>query len=135
MDMKKILDLYESGMDGVVVSTNGDPLTEMVLDQKVIQEAAKKPKAIACLMVDMAFSEGKSVQEGCALYFEHRDNKRRLLSEWETGSEGFITGGWVRVMTSASVYKREKHIIKSQIAIGRAVDHGSYRGVKLIEFK
>lgn len=130
----KVAELYLSGETNVVTSTNGDPLTTMILTGSTIDEAAKNPKAIARLMIDMVYSEGKN-PEGCALYFEHRDNKRRVLKQWETGCEPHMTGGWVRVVTAAHVYQREKAGIKQQIRIGRAVDHGVYRGCRMVEFR
>lgn len=130
----KIAELYRSGETSIVSSGDGNPLTTMITTGSTIAEAAKKPKAIAQLMIDMVCAEGKD-PEGCALYFEHRDNKRRVLKAWETGHEPLMTGGWVRVVTEAHVYQREKAAIKQQVRIGRAVDHGTYRGCRMVEFR
>lgn len=118
----------------VVASVSGDPLTDMYLTGSTIQEAAKDPRAIGCLMVDMVYGEGKN-PEGDVLYYERNTNKRRYLEQFETGMEDMFTGGWVRVVTPGRMYEREKTSIKQLEKIGRVKNHGTYRGVKLIEFR
>lgn len=122
-------------MGNIVISASGDPLSDMVLTQDVISEASKDPLSIGRLMVDQVYSEGRSDLDGHALYFEHRSNAKRILSDYESGMEGAITGGWVRAMTPPKLFLKEQRSIQQMINHGDAVDHGTYRGVRLIEFR
>ncbi len=119
--------------DFIVLSTSGDPLSDQILTGDTIQEAAKDPSAIGRLLIDMAFSEGKNI-EGCAFYIERNSNAKRVLERFATGAEDFMTGGWVRVITPAHLFLKEQHRIQAMLNHGDAVDHGFYRGVRLIEF-
>jgi hypothetical protein len=57
-----------------------------------------------------------------------------LLSDYATGAEDFMTGGWVRVITPPSLFRKEWHQVKALLDKGNGTDHGTYRGVRLIEF-
>lgn len=105
----------------------------MLLTGATIQEAAKSPEAIGRLMVDMAYSEGHELDGHC-LYFERASNSFRLLKEFQTGFEEFITGGWVRVITPPHLYAKEQKDVQELIDVKDAICHGIYRGCMLIEF-
>ena len=117
----------------LVLSSSGDPLSDQILTGDTIQEAAKDPGAIGRLLIDMAFSEGKDI-ESCAFYIERSSNAKRMLDQFATGAEDFMTGGWVRVITPPHLYLKEQPQIQAMLNHGNAVDHGFYRGVRLIEF-
>jgi hypothetical protein len=117
-----------------VVSGNGEPLGSLVLNGATIAEAAKDPAAIGRLMVDMAYAEGAGDLSDYMLTYERNNNPIRVLEGFETGMEDFLTGGWVRVLTPPKLADMERPIINKMISDGTAVDHGLYRGVRLIEF-
>ena len=48
-------------------------------------------------MVDQVWEEGTDPTGG-GLYYERKSNRHRRLQAFETGSEDFMTGGWVRVL-------------------------------------
>jgi hypothetical protein len=51
-------------------------------------------------LVDQVWAEGADPTGG-GLYDERNSNQHRRLQVFETGSEGFMTGGWVRVLATA----------------------------------
>lgn len=117
-----------------VVSSDGDPLGNMVLTGSTVAEAAKDPAAIGRLMVDMAYAEGAGDLNDYMLAYERNSNSIRVLEGFETGMEDFLTGGWVRVLTPPKLADMERSIIDRMIGDGTAADHGLHRGVRLIEF-
>lgn len=116
-----------------VVSCPPDGSEPLVLSGKDIDTAAKDPKAIGQLMVDMALAEGKDLT-GCALYFEHNSLPKPMLSQWATGLENLITGGWVRIITSRKQLASERLDLDRAVLHGDATIHGTHRGVLLVQF-
>ena len=112
---------------------SGDPLSDMAVTGSTIQEAAKNPVSIGRLLIDMAFSEGKDI-EGCGFYIERNGAAKPMLDRFVTGLEDLMTGGWVRVITPPKQFLAEQSQIQTMINHGDAVDHGFYRGVRLVEF-
>jgi hypothetical protein len=87
--------------DRLIISDNReDPGNPLVLDGEAIDAAAQDPLAIGKLMVDQVWAEGTNPTGG-GLYYERNSNQHRRLQAFETGSEDFMTGGWVRVLASA----------------------------------
>jgi hypothetical protein len=71
---------------------------------------------------------------GGGLYYEHNSNQHRRLQAFETGSEDFMTGGWVRVLASAEQVRKERVGMELAAKVGLVKIHGSHRGVLLVEF-
>ncbi len=65
-----------------------------------VDAAALDPLAIGKIMVDQVWAEGINPTGG-GLYYERNSNQHRRLQAFETGSEDFMTGGWVRVLAAA----------------------------------
>ncbi|MFO0136499.1 MAG: hypothetical protein ACK535_00510, partial [Cyanobacteriota bacterium] len=87
--------------DRLIISDNReDPGNPLVLDGEAIDAAARDPLAIGKLMVDQVWAEGTDPTGG-GLYYERSSNQHRRLQAFETGSEDFMTGGWVRVLATA----------------------------------
>ena len=82
-----------------VASSNGDPMTSLVMDGDTMQQAAADPDAIGRVMVDQAYAEGHEDLTGCSIYYERNTNSKRMLERYESGMEDLLTGGWVRVIT------------------------------------
>ena len=116
-----------------VASSNGDPLTSLVMDGNTVQAAAQEPDAIGRLMVDQAYSEGNEL-EGFSIYYERNTNNKRMLERYESGMEDLLTGGWVRVLTPPKQALQEQKPLQTMVNHGDATCHGVYRGVRLIEF-
>ena len=119
---------------GMVCSAAPDGGPPLLLTIETIQAAARDPRAIGCLMADMAYAEGHGDLTGCALYFEHGDEPAQMLAEWRTGSEAFVTGGWVRCVTSAAQLRRERRQLARAAAAGVVTIHGRHRGLLLVQF-
>ena len=84
-------------------------------------------------MVDQAWAEGTDPTGG-GLYYERSSNQHRRLRAFETGSEDFMTGGWVRVLATAEQVRKERPGME-RAAKGVLVKiHGTHRGVLLVEF-
>ena len=89
--------------DRLIISDNReDPGNPLVLDGEAIDAAARDPLAIGKLMVDQVWAEGTDPTGG-GLYYERNSNQHRRLQVFETGSEDFMTGGWVRVLARHNV--------------------------------
>jgi len=131
--MDAVVDAYLNGSRGVVCSVSPDGGSPMVLTLETIETAAQDPRSIGQLMTDMALAEGKNL-EGCALYFEHRDEPGQQLAEYATGLESSTTGGWVRCITSPIQLNREQGQLARAAAAGRVTMHGKHRGVLLVQF-
>ena len=118
----------------LIVSDNredhGNPL---ILDGQAIDEAARDPVAIGKLMVDQAWAEGIDPTGG-GLYYERNSNQHRRLQAFETGSEDFMTGGWVRVLATAEQVRKERPGMERAAKAGLVRIHGTHRGVLLVEF-
>ena len=94
--------------DRLIISDNReDPGNPLVLDGEAIDAAARDPLAIGKLMVDQVWAEGTDPTGG-GLYYERNSNQHRRLQVFETGSEDFMTGGWVRVLASAEQVRKER---------------------------
>jgi hypothetical protein len=92
----------------LIISDNReDPGNPLVLDGEAIDAAARDPLAIGKLMVDQVWAEGGDPTGG-GLYYERNSNRHRRLKAFETGSEDFMTGGWVRVLASAEQVDKER---------------------------
>jgi hypothetical protein len=92
----------------LIVSDNrDDPGNPLVLDGEAIDAAAQDPLAIGKLMVDQVWAEGTDPTGG-GLYYERNSNQHRRLQAFETGSEDFMTGGWVRVLATAEQVHKER---------------------------
>ncbi len=118
----------------LIVSDNReDPGNPLVLDGEAIDEAARDPVAIGKLMVDQVWAEGINPTGG-GLYYERKNHRHRRLQPFETGSEDFMTGGWVRVLASPEQLQRERIGMESAAARGLVKLHGTHRGVLLVEF-
>jgi len=117
-----------------VASSNGDPMTSMVMSGDTMQQAAADPDAIGRVMVDQAYAEGHADLTGCSIYYERNTNSKRMLERYETGMEDLLTGGWVRVITTPKQALQEQKPIQVMVNHGDATCHGVYRGVRLIEF-
>jgi hypothetical protein len=118
----------------LIISDNrDDPGNPLVLDGEAIVGAASDPAAIGKLMVDQVWAEGTDPTGG-ALYYERSSNKHRRLQAFETGSEDFMTGGWVRVLASAEQVRKERPGMEQAASRGLVSIHGSHRGVLLVEF-
>jgi hypothetical protein len=89
--------------------------------------------AIGKLMVDQVWAEGTDPTGG-GLYYERNSNRHRRLQAFETGSEDFMTGGWVRVLATAEQVSRERAGMEQAARRGLVTIHGSHRGVLLVEF-
>ena len=117
----------------LIVSDNrDDPGNPLVLDGEAIDAAASAPVAIGKLMVDQVWAEGTDPTGG-GLYYERNSSRHRRLQAFETGSEDFMTGGWVRVLASAEQVCKERGGMEPAARRGR-VHSGSHRGVLLVEF-
>ena len=64
----------------------------------------------------------------------HDQTQRRRLQVFETGSENFMTGGWVRVLASAEQVSKERPGMEQAASAGLVKIHGTHRGVLLVEF-
>jgi len=128
-----VINAILSGSRGIVSSAPRDGGPALVLTLETIEAAAQSPRAIGQLMADMALAEGKDMA-GCALYFEHGSEPARMLSDYATGIEASITGGWVRCVTSAAQLKRERRQLDRAAAVGVLTIHGHHRGVLLVQF-
>jgi hypothetical protein len=118
----------------LIVSDNReDPGNPLVLDGEAIDAAANDPVAIGKLMVDQVWAEGTDPTDG-GLYYERSSNRHRRLQAFETGSEDFMTGGWVRVLASAAQVRKERAGIEQAASRGLVSIHGSHRGALLVEF-
>ena len=118
----------------LIISDNrDDPGTPLILDGDAIEGAAQDPVAIGKLMVDQAWAEGGDPTGG-VLYYERNTNQHRRLQAFETGSEDFMTGGWVRVLASAEQVRKERPGMERAARDGLVRIHGSHRGVLLVEF-
>jgi hypothetical protein len=94
--------------DRLIISDNRkDPGNPLVLDGEAIDAAARDPLAIGKLMVDQVWAEGTDPTGG-GLYYERNSNQHRRLKVFETGSEDFMTGGWVRVLATAEQVRKER---------------------------
>ena len=92
----------------LIISDNrDDPGHPLILDGDAIEGAAQDPVAIGKLMVDQAWAEGGDPTGG-GLYYERNTNQHRRLQAFETGSEDFMTGGWVRVLATAEQVRKER---------------------------
>jgi hypothetical protein len=113
----------------LIISDNrDDPGNPLVLDGEAIDAAAQDSLAIGKLMVDQVWAVGTDPTGG-GLYYERNSNQHRRLQAFETGSEDFMTGGWVRVLASAEQVRKERAAKAGLVKI-----HGSHRGVLLVEF-
>ena len=110
-----------------------DPGNPLVLDGEAIDAAALDPLAIGKLMVDQVWAEGTDPTGG-GLYYERNSNRHRRLQVFETGSEDFMTGGWVRVLASAEQVRKERAGMEQAAKAGLVKIHGTHRGVLLVEF-
>ena len=117
-----------------VASSNGDPMTTLVMSGDTMQQAAAEPDAIGRVMVDQAYAEGHEDLTGCSIYYERNTNSKRMLERYETGMEDLLTGGWVRVITPPKQALQEQKPLQTMVNHGDATCHGVYRGVRLIEF-
>ena len=118
----------------LIISDNrDDPGNPLILDGDAIEGAAQDPVAIGKLMVDQAWAEGGDPTGG-SLYYERNTNQHRRLQAFETGSEDFMTGGWVRVLASAEQVRKERPGMERAARDGLVRIHGSHRGVLLVEF-
>lgn len=118
----------------LIVSDNrDDPGNPLVLDGEAIDAAASDPVAIGKLMVDQVWAEGTDPTGG-GLYYERNSNRHRRLQAFETGSEDFMTGGWVRVLASAEQVRKERAGMEQAASRALVSIHGSHRGVLLVEF-
>jgi len=84
-------------------------------------------------LVDQVWAEG-SDPTGGGLYYERNSNQLRRLQAFETGSEDFMTGGWVRVLASAAQVRKERPAMVQAAREGLVTIHGTHRGVPLVEF-
>jgi hypothetical protein len=77
--------------------------------------------------------KGRTPQEG-GLYYERNSNRHRRLQVFETGSEDFMTGGWVRELASAEQVRKERAGMEQIAKAGLVKIHCTHRGVLLVEF-
>ena len=56
------------------------------------------------------------------------------MLSFETGHEDFMTGAWVRVRATAEQLARERAGMQQAANRGLVKQHGSHRGVLLVEF-
>jgi hypothetical protein len=118
----------------LIISDNrDDPGNPLVLDGEAIDAAAKDAAAIGKLMVDQVWAEGTDPTGG-ALYYERNSKKHRRLQAFETGSEALMTGGWVRVLVTPEQLERERAGLEQAAKQGLVSQHGTHRGVLLVEF-
>ncbi|MFN5696796.1 MAG: hypothetical protein ACK486_07160 [Cyanobacteriota bacterium] len=118
----------------LIISDNREePGNPLVLDGEAIDAAARDPLAIGKLMVDQVWAEGTDPTGG-GLYYERNSNQHRRLQAFETGSEDFMTGGWVRVLATAEQVCMERPGMERAAKAGLVRIHGSHRGVLLVEF-
>jgi hypothetical protein len=120
--------------DRLIISDNReDPDNPLVLDGEAIDAAARDPLAIGKLMVDQVWAEGTDPTGG-GLYYERNSNQHRRLQVFETGSEDFMTGGWVRVLATAEQVLKERPGMDRAAKAGLVRIHGTHRGVLLVVF-
>jgi hypothetical protein len=118
----------------LIISDNREePGNPLVLDGGAIDAAASDPAAIGKLMVDQVWAEGTDPTGG-GLYYERSSNQHRRLQAFETGHEDFMTGGWVRVLVTPEQLARERAGMQQAAARDLVKQHGSHRGVLLVEF-
>ena len=117
----------------IISDNRDDPGKPLILDGDAIEAAARDPVAIGKLMVDQAWAEGGDPSGG-GLYYERNSNQHRRLQAFETGSEDFMTGGWVRVLASAAQVRKERPGMELAAKAGLVKIHGAHRGVLLVEF-
>ncbi|MFN9695721.1 MAG: hypothetical protein ACK550_18315 [Synechococcaceae cyanobacterium] len=118
----------------LIVSDNrDDPGNPLVLDGDAIDAAAQDPLAIGTRMGDPVGAEGTDPTGG-GLYYERNSNQHRRLQAFETGSEDFMTGGWVRVLATAEQVRKERPGMERAAKAGLGRIHGTHRGVLLVEF-
>jgi transglutaminase-like putative cysteine protease len=84
-------------------------------------------------LVDQVWAEGTDPTGG-GLYYERNSNQHRWLQVFETGSEDFMTGGWVRVLATAEQVRKERPGMERAAKAGLVTIHGTHRGVLLVEF-
>jgi hypothetical protein len=121
------------GQHLIISDNRDDPGNPLVLDGEAIEGAASDPLAIVKLMVDQVWAEG-TAPTGGALYYERSSNKHRRLQAFETGYEALMTGGWVRVLVTPEQLKRERAGMEQATKQGLVSQHGTHRGVLLVEF-
>lgn len=71
---------------------------------------------------------------GGGFHYEPSSNRHRRPQAFDTGSEDFMTGGWVRVLASAAQVRKERAGMEQAASPGLVSIHGSHRGVLLVEF-
>jgi hypothetical protein len=109
----------------LIVSDNRDDQgNPLVLNGEAIDAAAQDPLAIGKLMVDQVWAEGTDPTGG-GLYYERNSNRHRRLQVFETGSEDFMTGGWVRVLVSAEQVRKERAGMEQAAKAGLVKIHGT----------
>ena len=117
----------------LIISDNrDDPGNPLILDGDAIDAAADDPLAIGKLMVDQVWAEGTDPTGG-GLYYERNSNRHRRLQAFETGSEDFMTGGWVQGLASAEQVRKEHPGMERAAKAGLVRIHGTQRGVLLVE--
>ena len=113
--------------DRLIISDNReDPGNPLVLDGEAIDAAARDPLAIGKLMVDQVWAEGTDPTGG-GLYYERNSNQHRRLQVFETGSEDFMTGGWVRVLATAEQVRKERPGMERAAKAGLVRIHGTLK--------
>ncbi len=120
----------------LIISDNrDDPGNPLILDGDAIEGAAQDPVAIGKLMVDQVWAEGGDPTGG-GLNYERNSNQHRRLLAFETGSEDFMTGGWVRVLASAEQVRKERPGMEQAAREGEGLVtiYGTHRVVLLVEF-
>ena len=118
----------------LIIADNSEvPGNPLVLDGEAIDAAAQDPLAIGKIMVDQVWAEGTDPTGG-GLDYERNTNRHRRLQVFETGSEDFMTGGWVRVLASAEQVRKERAGMEQAARAGLVKIHGTHRGVLLLEF-
>jgi hypothetical protein len=84
-------------------------------------------------LVDQVWAEGTDPTGG-GLHYERSSNQHRRLQAFETGSEDFMTGGWVRVLAIAEQVRKERPGMQRASKADLVKIHGTHRGVLRVEF-
>ncbi len=124
--------LVHMGQRLIVSDNREDPGNPLILDGQAIDEAARDPVAIGKLMVDQVWAEGTDPTGG-GLYYERNSNRHRRLQVFETGSEDFMTGGWVRVLATAEQVRKERPGMERAANAGLVRIHGTHEGMLQVE--
>jgi hypothetical protein len=107
---------------------------QVLANQEAIEGLGPELIEMVHLVGDRGHTCHGSTSTGGALYYERSSNEHRRLQAFETGYEDLMTGGWVRVLVTPEQLERERAGMKQATKQSLVSQHGTHRGVLLVEF-